>query len=260
MCDRPVPLIFLHIPKTGGTSLHQWLRNFYRDSEIKYLEHGLNPDVLNQLRNLPLSQRLLISAHMAFGLHQQFNEANDYTYTAFIREPIARAWSHYLFAMRSTRHHAHADLRSGNLSMLDYLANIKNDQCRYLAGSLGETSDEELLAAALRNIRSSFCSVGILERFDQSLVLLKVKCGWKTKPCLRLNVRPKKRSARDAEMPKEAKRLLIELNQADIKLFEEANKLLTDQIGMMGVNFHVEMILQRLSNFLGRAMRSCSRT
>src|SRR5437667_105406 len=57
-----------------------------------------------------------------------------------------------------------------------------NDQTRQLAGKCGipkaRTSAEEMLRIAKRNLTEHFTVVGVTEKFDRSLLLMKRCLGW----------------------------------------------------------------------------------
>ncbi len=238
-------LIFLHIPKTGGQSVSSFLHQYYKPEQVCKLKDGLNAETLELIRRTPHDNRLLVAGHLRYGLHRHLG--GEYKYIAFVREPVARGWSHYRFALRSQRHHAHHDLVSGRKTVEQYLAAINNDQARYIAGTTDRKDEGKLIESALNAVGKSFAAIGITERFNESIVLLRRLFGWKMKPYLRLNAAPKN-SAGSKEIPPEARNILETSNQGDIILYNKLVSQFDKAIASMGTSFRRELALQNIFN------------
>jgi hypothetical protein len=129
---------------------------------------------------------------------------------------------------------------------------MDNMQTRLLSGvwtdlGFGEC-DEETLTLAKQNLRERFCVVGLTERFDETLLLLKRALGWRNVNYVRHNVtrgRPRRTSV-DAETLS----VLQASNQLDIQLYAYAKTLLADKIRAQGPSFSRELMAFRFSNDL----------
>jgi hypothetical protein len=126
----------------------------------------------------------VFKGHMPFGLHRILpREAN---YITVLREPVERVISDYYFARRFKGHRNHrAALR---MTFEEYYRekHEHNLQSRILAGPDSDElfpskCDAAILAAAKESLASQFVVVGLTERFDETLALLKVVLGWKVK-------------------------------------------------------------------------------
>src|SRR4051812_5972736 len=100
--NRPAHLIFLHIPKTAGSTLTTIMHRQYSADEIYDIyEVRKSP----QLMALPEEQRAkikLLKGHIPFGLHA-FLPNGKAEYFTILREPVDRVLSHYYhFARQRT--------------------------------------------------------------------------------------------------------------------------------------------------------------
>jgi len=104
----------------------------------------------------------------------------------------------------------------------------ENVQTKMIAGAdYDEPCTAEILAKAKENLRY-FSVVGLTERFEESLALMKLRFGWKIESYSSFNLtrtRPKKR-----DLPQSTLDLIAERNRFDIELYECAAKLFEEAI------------------------------
>ncbi len=91
-----------------------------------------------------------------------------------------------------------------------------------------------MLEKALDNIENHFSFVGTVEKFDESLIILKKMYGWRT-PFYGVINKTSNRP-RVSEIDKETLEIVTYYNAADIKLYDEVSKKLkakiTDEVNM----------------------------
>ena len=191
-------LIYLHIPKNAGTSLHGILEanfspfrtfSFHRpreDSHRRLL--SLGTDAINKLD--------LIKGHWPFGLHELW-EGHEATYITLLREPSARLVSEYRYVLRNPKVTPHRHLKDGKLSIRDALAKgilRSNEQTRWLLSPDYVRSNTPLHLSDGERAFEQFLSTGglfgLVEKFDQSLLLFGQNLGWKHLEYARQNVSP----------------------------------------------------------------------
>ncbi len=232
---------FLHIPKTAGTTFMAALdRQFYAE---RVCPAKLWRDLL-RISSTELSRFRLFRGHF-YNLLPPYLDRPVRTLT-FLRDPIERALSHYAHVVREPGHyfHKHA-LKLGSLEA--FIADprtrpmISNFQTRSLAlpfdirVNAARFGDEQLEALALeRQIETwmprpadeeallqtaltrlnGMAFVGLVERFDDSLLQLDRVSGWSLRETAgtRLNQSPQ-RIARAA------------LDPATLAALEQANRL-----------------------------------
>ena len=103
--------------------------------------------------------------------------------------------------------------------------------------------DQAHLDKAKKNLESYYIFTGINERFDETVLLLAQKLGWKQLPYYRRqNINKSKSSISDEEI-----RIIEQYNRHDIELYKYANTLL-DTLIEVTPNFEVQLKLFQQRN------------
>jgi Sulfotransferase family len=233
-------LIFVHIPKTAGTTFRRVLERQYSADEVLPLYES---ELGKELASIPPAQmnRLrVVLGHFYFGAHAFIPRPS--TYVTFLRDPVDRVLSHYYFVRQSPEHEFHEFARQLNLSeFLAYCSRSTHgrsddDQTRQLAGECGKPSSQvepaEMLLAAKRHLSEYFAAVGITEEFDRSLILMKRILGWKRTLYTRQNV-TRGRPARHA-LPENDLSAIYRYNKLDLELYSYAAELFREQVSAQG--------------------------
>lgn len=220
------PLIFLHLPKTAGTTLNAiLLRQFSRDN-IYFLRSKHFEQDLATLKAAPENARYrirLLQGHQPFGLHTWL--APGAKYLAVLRDPVARIISHYHY-VKTTNHPMFINaIREGEMSLLDYAKSgvsgeLENGQTRWIAGIWDDRPlTEAHLDQAIENIEKHFSWLGLTEAFDESMIDLALRYRWP-----RIYYRKKNVLGGSGPMsiPRDAIDAITERNQLDIKLHSYA--------------------------------------
>lgn len=233
---------FLHIPKTAGTALIDWLR---ASGRFRVCPHGLWSLLLQADRD-SLSDYDLFCGHF-YRYLQPYVGRPLVTFT-FLRNPLDRAFSHYRHIVRDPNHYFHERVRAQG-SFEAFLGDPvtrplgSNFQTRALATLFNPVSQQAALGSTRRYALEEFLEtapsglseddelalakdclhrcvfVGISERMDESAALLANVLGLSSHvPPQRLNL--------DAEgaapwSPAEW-RLVTEYNRNDLRLYEYA--------------------------------------
>jgi len=221
-------LIFLHIPKTAGTTLNRIIEWQYSPFAIFTMDPHRIRATAERFKRLSEERRRrfqVVRGHLFYGIHEFLPQGA--TYITLLRDPVARLLSSYYFVLRRPLNPLHRKLKTEKLSIEDCLRLFperNNTQCRFIAGITDSgISDERLLETAKENL-NSFSVVGLCERFEESLVLIAERFGWNIPYYENHKVaksRPKI-EPRLAELIREHNRLDVELYELGKKLFEEA--------------------------------------
>jgi hypothetical protein len=238
-------LVFLHIPKTAGTTLRKIIERQYQHKGIlevynKQLLDRLELEGLDIVRGVPLDDTRLLVGHIAFGWHRYLGLGRA-AYVTMLRDPVDRVVSLYYYVREDPRMPLHDAVRSGRVSIEDYLGKgmdpeASNGQTYWLSGGL---TTEDALGWAKHNIDRFIPVVGIQERFDESLILLKKAFLWRWVYYSKRNVvlsRP-----RLGDLPDRVIRLISERNQLDLELYDYARKRFESQVQCEGVGFQEEV-------------------
>ena len=176
-------LIFLHIPKTAGTTLNRIIEWQYSPFAIFTMDPYRIRATAERFKRLPEARRRrlrVVRGHMFYGIHEFLPQGA--TYITMLRDPVARVLSAYYFVLRRPLNPLHRKLKKERLRVEDCLRlfpDRNNLQCRFIAGVKDTAiADERLLDMAKENLTKSFSVVGICERFEESLILISKTFGW----------------------------------------------------------------------------------
>lgn len=240
------PIIFLHVPKTAGTTLHSIIGLNYPNHQLFFT----SPDSerpWTEVERLTPNQReriKLYTGHFAFGLHKVLGE--DATYITVLRDPIDRTLSEYFHIKRDPTHGLHAFVSSGQMGLDAYLLHLKargidNNQTRLFSGEWLNSDHltpctEQMLTEAKHNLQTHFAVVGMTEHFDVTLLLLQRAFGWKH--LLYKNRNTTANRPTETSLTPDERAVLDQHNEYDTQLYAFAKDLFTKQIADYGTTFH----------------------
>jgi FkbM family methyltransferase len=248
-----VPIYFLHIPKTAGSTLSGFLESLFLSSELWH-RGGDRWTWASIIKLNPAQIRCsqIINGHFAGYFFSYM--PTPLRYFTVVRDPLARAISHYEHVLRDKAHYFHAlaqELKTFGAYLRDERTQptVVNFELRSLGATLDPVgfaktltpkqiqqnelekhldtvpltqSAGELLKTATARL-DKMCFVGLTERFDESLSLLCEIFGWPRAAALEArNVNPRRMSVKD--LPTKDVRLLTRLNEADIELYQSAKE------------------------------------
>lgn len=244
LADTPETVIFLHIPKTAGTTLDQIIFRHYPFHEV-YGTGSISQQGVERFQNMPEEERRnyrLIKGHMTFGIHQY--TFGPWAYFTFFRHPIERTISHFYSICRSPHHPSFNIIRENQLDLKQCLEigwldpMLDNGHTRLLSDVWAKVPaggcTEEHLEKAKANL-SQIRVVGLTEQFDASLLLLGRAFGWKHLYYSRQNVTANRPSQRN--LPPETMAAVQAANQLDKKLYDYAKILFDEQVRQLGPDF-----------------------
>jgi len=245
--------IFLHIPKTAGTTFSAILdRNVPRQETIDvYPLYGITVD---EFRNLPDSVRssaTCVKGHFDYGVHRELDRA--FTYGTFLRRPEEQVRSRFNHAFSSRFHPLHRFARDVGTLAEFARKSPDNYQTRTLLGdetlpgqNFPALTDQDL-DRVRGNIEQHFDVVGITERFDESLVVFKRWWNLDDVRYVRRNVW--RRSGREtAPLDNETRRVLADHCRYDLVLYRWAEERLDLQIREEKASFSEEVEAFRRAN------------
>jgi sulfotransferase famil protein len=218
-------LIFLHLPKCGGTTLNRIIEWEYSPLRIFSIDPVLYLWSYQKLNRWPasrLAKMQVLKGHMPFGIHRRLPQ--PFTYITFLRDPVERVISAYYFAKNYLLHPKHQWISKLTLEEYVRLSPNHNVQTKYLSGRefvgdyhAGDCTDE-MLAMAKENLVRHFSLVGLTERFDEGLAILKIIFGWQISKYAKFNVT--RIRLKKASLPASTVELIKERNRYDVSLYD----------------------------------------
>lgn len=273
-------VLFLHIPKTAGSTLRSLLELQYKNSKALFLMGSDPVQSFNDwMDNNTLEHIDLLFGHIDFGIHKNF--IKDVDYATMIRHPLNRIISHYNYVKRESSHYLHRKVIDNNLSLKQFVENgysleLNNGMVRILIGAGGSHKNEYskynipygkcenwMLQEAKENIKQHFKIVGLQEEFEKSIVLLKRTLNWNTyKPYVSQNRTLKKYKKLDED----TYNAIRKYNELDFQLFEYVqdsfknkwnSEFLENTIGLIRLKFINGLFsLKRIKNLIHRLIVS----
>lgn len=231
--ERPAEaVIFLHLPKTAGTTLNRLIEWEYRLSEMYSVDPVLFEWSAAHLRKLPprrLRKTRMFKGHMTFGLHEILPQPA--TYITVLRDPVERVLSAFYFMRSYKLHPFYWKLRRENWTIEQFVERSRRDnvQCKIVAGAdYNAPCTPEIFENAKDNLSHHFSVVGLSERFEESLALMKLRFGWELKSYSSFNVtrsRPKQ-----GDLPQATLDLIAGNNLFDVALYQHAAELFEEAV------------------------------
>lgn len=221
-------LIFLHIPKTAGTSLREVFTNNYPPAKVA-LCYGRD-EIEGKLKQALADEKEMIFGHIDFKQLERAGDFSEYHLLTFLRHPVARTISHYLHFLNN-QGHGHRELKEGGFEAFLDSPYAQNWQCQVLAGLKREeealTQPGLLYEKALANFEKLHW-VGITERYAESLISLKHFLKLAKLPQKEKNTTPSVPLKK--ELLKKFEKEILERNAEDLKLYQHAQARLDQQL------------------------------
>lgn len=233
-------LRFLHIPKTAGSTFAGILISQYG---IRNHFQFIGPLDLVKKRWTALSTArqnrtnlFLCHSPLVTGI----DRADQAKIITFLRNPVNRVKSFCQHVFEGKSPYLKAKFPPSSFSLDEFLNSgeleMNNLQTNILSGNAGGgarrdpagQNGEELLNRAWETLTRQVHSFGLLEEFDNSILLFREKLGWKKEPFyVQVN---KKSPTRQLVFKQHHLNKIAELNRLDMELYTKANILFMDQI------------------------------
>lgn len=177
---------FIHIPKTGGSTISAVLKN---QSDINFINLG---------------------AHQPVSICLKPSKENKYL--IFIRDPVERVWSYYQMAsqMQSNPYHMHT--KRGLQFFIKHCWEVRDMMCQYISGEVNKTVTEEILKKAINNLENFFF-IGDFENIESDLRRLIKIINGRQSEIPHLQKRNKKK------LTSNDRKLILKYNKNDQKLY-----------------------------------------
>jgi hypothetical protein len=229
-------LIFLHIPKTAGSTLATALQWNYPPHLTGHFDLFGKPEKIQWFSQQDLSNLQLLHGHIAYGIHHYIPRPTRYI--TVVREPVARVVSAYKFVLSRERHGLHEQVVKDRIGLEQFIETFWVDkricrQTRVLTDRHDGPLDEDAFEEAKRNL-GRFMVVGLTERFEETFALVRRTLS------LRLPFYATRNVTHPIPVSSRAVELIREREGYDVALYEFARELFDRQIASQARGFAVE--------------------
>ncbi len=245
-------LIYVHIPKTGGSTLQAIIIRQYGKKKFFRINKKNSLEDFNLLDKKNIN---LLVGHFPFGYHKYFDQPEKIQYLSLIRNPIERLVSNYYHILARENNPHHSMLVENNYSIKQFIehgVNGKTENCyvRFFSNNINAPHNScttEMLEQAKKNIETHFPIVGITELYDESILLMKNHFGWKQPYYIKKNKARINYNIQN-DVDKDTIATIKQYNQLDIALYDWAKKRLESQIKSSDINIEKQLKSFRSTN------------
>lgn len=188
--------IFIHIPKTAGSTLRTLITENYEAHQVSSLYGDPKEILVAAAEQMAGKEKYrLIQGHIPYGTHRFLNVRNP-RYFAFLRDHVTRFLSDVAHAVRRNDHGFHHILAEPGLSEDQRISKAldiryyRNTMTHYMSGAfMTEDISMSQLGVAIDNLWN--CEfIGLSEDFEASILIMAKKLGWQYVIPQKCNVRP----------------------------------------------------------------------
>src|SRR5690606_24419839 len=228
--------IFMHMPKSGGTTLESIVLRHYPAEKVYRFTGDARSAA--EFRALPEEQRAgfdVLTGHVYFGIHRSVPAPAFYI--TMLRDPVERVVSLFYYIKRCPDHYMWQYGFHESMTLREFLEQrhcieMDNLQTRYLC-------PEPEIYLPFGQVTAAMCSravgnllrmkaIGLTDRFDESLEILSSRFGWNNLEYQPLNVTEGRPSV--SEIEPATIELIREMNEFDIAVYTTARLLFEEQL------------------------------
>lgn len=243
------PLFFLHFPRTGGTTVDDiFFANLPTEKIIKIYSRAEFAKY-KEIDEEAFANIDYITGHLLLdSVNPTCFYGKKVRAFTFLRDPVKRLYSEYIFLKTWENQHLYKYLNSNNINFSEYITSSekllqyrgKNFMTRCLSGETLEKCDvSEALEKAKYNLKNNLVCFGLQERFMESLLMLAQET--KLQNILHQRRNSLNYGAVEAEMSQEDRETAIAYNRADIELYNYARELFEERVKSRGDEFQTSL-------------------
>ena len=211
--NKELSLIFLHIPKTAGTSFVGTLRNIYGKRHVTRIDMPIgkveNSKHLDIPAKIPRKSKVVHGHFRYADLKNYYKLENEIKIITWLRDPVERVISNYFYLDKILR-----DIMNRQKDV----KNVLNSMERTLIEFARAKGNRNRMARFLNDMPlQSFDFVGVTEFFPEDLNYLATLLNWKSYKEFHHNVTDSKKPIVSEEIREEIKKL----NEKDIEVYNE---------------------------------------
>ena len=261
-------LVFIHLPKTGGTTLKNIIFREFPRKKIFHIVNTLHRETFLQMSDEKRNEFDCITGHVPTCIHNFISR--PCRYIILLREPLERAISDYYFILTSVQHPRHERYNREKVTLEEHLRKKRGstpDIIKLLLYPKLEVLPDipiiekwrgfesytmnEMIEESKRKLREDFFQAGVLDRFGEFVFLLSRRLRWKF-PYYRTENRSSSRFRADARNTIDTEVLshFYAANRIEYQLYEYACSLFAAQWSESGISGPAVSRYRMINRFL----------
>ncbi|MGG5808701.1 hypothetical protein [Falsiroseomonas sp. CW058] len=162
---NPVQVVFIHLPKTGGMSLHGAIAAALPPGATLRVGDAAERAAFLRLGPAQVASRAFVSGHVSFE-EAVARSRPDARFVALLRDPVARLVSAFNYMASWTAHPLHAAMRDRGFAdfVLDSGDALSGEACRQLTG-------RSTAAGAIPLLEACYAAVATTDRLGELAAL-----------------------------------------------------------------------------------------
>lgn len=247
--------VFFHIPKTAGITLALIMARNYEPNALLHIP-AQERELVAELKKTEVLRKRIIAIAGHFQLNSEVYDLapQNYIHFTLLRDPVERVVSFCYYVRQEALHPFHRKVNNAkNMSLRDFvhsglLVELNNGQSRRLSCRNHRYGHcpPEVLELAKKNLMEHFTFFGLAERFDETLVVLRMLLGWDDPFYVKRNVTPHKPAMENIDQADLD--CIIEYNQVDIELYTYAQEIYNERLRQLGPRLKAEYDIFRSLN------------
>lgn len=226
--------IIMHLEHTGGSTLRKIVENQYTDDQIYYVFYNKSRTPVDDLMAMPETQRgnyRVFLGHLFYGLHRWV--PGESTYLTWMRDPIERIVSGYNYQFRKPQRKHHQAYVSGEMTWERHLdarwrsaaqvGRVAGGDDTLIRKFNTQVLPENVVETALHHLETDFTMVGVTERYDEMLLLMKQLLGWQN-PLTYVRINVTVNRPRFSDLSADDKKRIEQAAEIEYPVYEYAKK------------------------------------
>lgn len=243
-------LIFMHMPKSGGSTMNHILDWNYKHA-FSMTVHKRIP-IFIALPEDEKRRLQCLKGTAYYGIHRHLSQPA--TYATIMRHPVSRTLSHYFYYPKRLERMGKDPIDWTLEEFIEDMPFQTSYQLRMLVGAehddiermLRDPLPPDAVEIAKRHLDEHFSVAGVMDYYDETLLIMKQTYGWDRAFYARQNVNPKRNTQNTITDAQKA--WLTELCAPEIEVYEYVKARIEAEISDQDEDFQRELAKLRQAN------------
>lgn len=228
--DPDQPLVFIHVPKTAGTSVRRIFKDWFGDGLIEHYHRGAVPDVIDlnerHSRTAPVCLYGHFNRERGFGLEGRYDGQRQFV--TILRDPLEKVLSAYFYVQRRATEKSASgeplsmiEQQTLDMRVSEYLRETRHSYLKHFPVPVTENNYKAV-------IEDYFIAIGITEELERSMHWI-AACLGRPEPIIpRLNVTPRNNGYAQVDISEEDRAIFAQNHALEFAVYEYCRRRLRE--------------------------------